>query len=202
MLDSICTSTSATFDVTERKETEERLVESEQRFRSYFELGLIGMAITSPTKGCLAVNDEFCQILGYDRDEMLNKNWAEMTHPEDLVRDVATFDRVMAGEIDAYRLDKRFIRKDNRIIDATISVKCVRRDDGSIDYFVALLEDVTARKRSEEALRESEAKYRTLFDSIDEGFCLIEIFAFLHIGHFPVTGFSFARKAPGIGGIG
>ncbi|HEX8247123.1 MAG TPA: PAS domain S-box protein [Pyrinomonadaceae bacterium] len=166
---------SATFDVTERKETEEKLIDNEKLFRSYFELGLIGMAISSPTKGCLAVNDEFCKILGYERDEMLKKTWAEMTHPEDLAIDVANFDRVMAGEIDGYRLDKRFIRKDNRIIDATISVKCVRRDDGSVDYFVALLEDVTARKRAEEAMRESEAKYRTLFDSIDEGFCLIEM---------------------------
>lgn len=166
---------SATFDITERKETEEKLIESEKRFRSYFELGLIGMAITSPTKGCLAVNDEFCKILGYKRDELLKRNWAEMTHPEDLAADVVNFNRALAGEIDAYRLDKRFIRKDNRIIDATISVKCVRRDDGSVDYFVALLEDITKRKRAEEALRESEAKYRTLFDSIDEGFCLIEM---------------------------
>lgn len=166
---------SAIFDITERKETEGKLIESEKRFRSYFELGLIGMAITSPTKGCLAVNDELCKILGYERDELLNRNWAEMTHPEDIAADVANFNRVMAGEINAYRLDKRFIRKDKRIIDTTISVKCVRRADGSVDYFVALVEDITERKRAEEALRESEAKYRTLFDSIDEGFCLIEM---------------------------
>ena len=166
---------SATYDITERKEAEEKLIESEQRFRSYFELGLIGMAITSPTMGCLAVNDEFCKILGYERDELLKKNWAEMTHPEDLTADVTNFDRVMAGEIDGYRLDKRFIRKDNRVIDTTISVKCVRRADGTVDYFVGLLEDITERKRAEEALRESEAKYRTVFDSIDEGFCLIEM---------------------------
>lgn len=140
---------SATFDITERKETEEKLIESEKRFRSYFELGLIGMAISSPTKGCLAVNDEICKILGYERDELLKKNWAEMTHPEDLSANVANFNRVMAGEIDGYRLDKRLIRKDGRIIDATISVKCVRRDDGSVDYFVALVEDVTARKQLE-----------------------------------------------------
>lgn len=140
---------SATFDITERKRAEEKLIESEKRFRSYFELGLIGMAITSPTKGCLAINDELCKILGYERDELLRRNWAEMTHPQDLAADVANFDRVMAGEIDGYRLDKRWIRKDDRIIDTTISVKCVRRDDGSVDYFVALVEDVTARKQLE-----------------------------------------------------
>lgn len=166
---------SATFDVTERREAEEKLIESEKRFRSYFELGLIGMAITSPTKGCLAVNDEICKILGYERDELLVKNWAEMTHPDDLAADAAEFDRVMRGEIDGYKLDKRWIRKDGRIVDTMISVKVLRRADDSVDYFVALLEDITERKRAEEALRESEAKYRTLFDSIDEGFCLIEM---------------------------
>ena len=50
--------------------------------------------------GCLAVNDEFCKILSYERDELLKRNWAEMTHPEDLAADVANFNRVLAGEID------------------------------------------------------------------------------------------------------
>lgn len=163
---------SATFDITERKETEEKLIESEKRFRSYFELGLIGMAITSPTKGCLAVNDEFCKILGYERDELLKRNWAELTHPKDLAADVANFNRVMAGEIDGYRLDKRWIRKDGRIIDTAISVKCVRRDDGSVDYFVALVEDVTARKQ----LENERQKFVSLAENSSEfiGICDID----------------------------
>ena len=131
---------------------------SEARFRSYFELGLIGMAITSPTKGCLEVNDEICRILGYTRDELLQKTWAEMTHPDDLAADVARFDSVMAGEIDGYTMEKRWVRKDGRVIDSTISVNCVRREDGSVDYFVELLQDITERTRAEEALRRSEAQ--------------------------------------------
>lgn len=163
-----------TQNITERKQDEERLRKSEERFRSYFELGLIGMAITSPTKGFLEVNGEICKILGYERSELLQMNWAEMTHPDDVATDVANFNRVTAGEIDGYSMDKRWIRKDGQIIYSTISVKALRRADGSVDHFVALLEDITERKRSEQALRESEAKYHSLFDSIDEGFCLIE----------------------------
>ncbi|HEU4340232.1 MAG TPA: PAS domain S-box protein, partial [Candidatus Binatia bacterium] len=134
-------------DITGRKRAQEELRESEERFRSYFELGLIGMAITSPTQGILEVNEEICKTLGYQRDELLRKTWAEMTHPDDIAADGAQWNRVLAGEIDGYSLDKRFIRKDGRLIYATVSVKCLRFADGSVDYFLALLQDVTERRQ-------------------------------------------------------
>jgi PAS domain S-box-containing protein len=141
-----------------RARAEKELRESEERFRSYFELGLIGMAISSPTKGLLEVNDEICKILGYERDELMKKTWAELTHPDDLAADVANFERVIAGEINGYSMDKRWIRRDGRIIDTMISVKALRNADGAVDYFVSLLEDVTERKRAEATLRESERR--------------------------------------------
>ncbi|MEO6390651.1 MAG: PAS domain S-box protein [Pyrinomonadaceae bacterium] len=133
-------------DITERQQTEEALRESEERFRSYFELGLIGMAITSPDKGFIEVNDQICAIMGYDRAELLLTSWAALTHPDDLAPDVANFDRVMAGECDGYSMDKRWIRRDGQVVYTTISVKCLRRADGSVHYFVALVQDETERK--------------------------------------------------------
>ncbi len=144
-------------DISDRKQAEDALRQSEERFRRYFELGLIGMAITSPTKGILEVNDEICRILGYTREELLRKTWSEMTHPDDLATDIARFQRVMAGEIDGYTLDKRWVRKDGKVIDTTISVKCQRDQDRSVKYFVALLQDVTERQQAEQKIRELNA---------------------------------------------
>ncbi len=143
-------------DITERKHTEEALRASEERFKSYFELGLIGMVLSSPTKGTLEVNDEVCEMLGYERNELLQMTFAQVTHPDDLAANLALANRLLAREIDGYSLDKRFIRKDGRLIYATVSVKCVRRADGSIDYIVSLVQDITERRRLEDQLRQAQ----------------------------------------------
>jgi PAS domain S-box-containing protein len=137
-------------EIGERKRAEEALRESEARFRSYFELGLIGMAITSPTKGILEANDELCRTLGYEREELLQMTWAELTHPDDLAADGAKFELVIAGVMDGYMLDKRWIRKDGCVIDTIMSAKCLRRADGSVDYCVGLILETTERRRAEE----------------------------------------------------
>ena len=145
-------------DITERQRAQEALQTSENRFRSYFELGLIGMAITSPTKGIVEVNDEICRILGYERTELQQMNWGQLTHPEDLDGDLVHFHQVLAGSLDGYSIEKRFMRKDGQTIYATISVKCLRRQDGSVDYFVALLQDITEQKRAQEQAKQREAE--------------------------------------------
>lgn len=133
-----------------KAEHDQRL--SHQRFHSYFDLPLIGIAITSVTKGWVEVNDRICEIMGYSREELITKTWAEMTHPEDLAADVEQFNRVLSGEIENYVMQKRFIRKDGDYIWTDLAVGCVRKADRSVDYIVALVQDITDRKNQEEEL--------------------------------------------------
>jgi PAS domain S-box-containing protein len=155
-------------DITERKRADEALRQSNARFRSYFELPLVGIAITSPEKGWIEANDRLLDILGYSWQELQNMTWAELTHHEDLDADVEQFNRVLANEIDSYMIDKRFIRKDGEFIWTSLAVGCVRKPYGTVDYFVALFEDITERKRAEDEQKESEKKYRLLADNVDD----------------------------------
>ncbi|MDD5332559.1 MAG: PAS domain S-box protein [Rhodoferax sp.] len=158
-------------DISERKQAEEeirqlnaeleqrvlerthQLTASEERMRQFFERQLVGMAITSPEKGWVQVNDKLCEMMGYSRGELLRLSWAEMTYPEDLTADVAQFERMLRGEIDNYMLEKRFVRKNGSLVFTNLAVGCVRRVDRSVDYVLALLEDITERKQAEDSIR-------------------------------------------------
>ena len=145
-----------------RMRAQEALANSEERTRLFFERQLVGMAITSPEKRWLQVNNRLCAMLGYSSAELAGLTWAELTHPEDLAADLSQFSRLLAGEIDEYSLEKRFIRKDGSIIHTDLSVACVRHRDRSMDYALALFVDITERKKAEEALRQSEHRFRSI----------------------------------------
>jgi PAS domain S-box-containing protein len=158
-----------------RKQTEASLRASEARFRSYFELPLHGRCVASLEKGWLEVNDRLCEILGYTREEIIGKTWTEMTHPEDLAADAAQFDRILSGEIEQYKLEKRFIRKEGTVIWAEISVGCVRKSDGTVDHFICVMEDITARKKMNQEVSKLEEQYRGILQTAMDGFCMLDM---------------------------
>jgi PAS domain S-box-containing protein len=140
-------------DITERKLVEAALRTSEERLRLFFERQLVGMAINSPEKGWIKVNDKYCEMLSYTREELAPLSWTELTYPGDLAADAAQFERVLSGEIDSYTLEKRFVRKDGSVVFTDLAVGCVRRADGSVDYVLAMVDDITERKQAEQARR-------------------------------------------------
>ncbi|MBT6563973.1 MAG: PAS domain S-box protein, partial [Candidatus Scalindua sp.] len=142
--------------ITKRKKTEKALKQSEHRFKRYFDLGLIGMATTSLDKNWIEFNDTLCNMFGYLREDFAKLTWTELTHPEDLEFDIAQFNRVLTGEIEGYSIEKRFIHKNGSILYAVISANVLRKADGAVDHFIALVHDITKHKKMEKALMQSE----------------------------------------------
>ena len=128
------------------------LANSEQRFRAFFERSMIGMATFSAERRWLEVNDALCHMLGYTRDELLGLTWQDISHPDDVAASASLFNRTLRGKIDDYALEKRYLHKDGRSIHAHVTVRCLRREDGSINYFAALIQDITESKKSAELI--------------------------------------------------
>ncbi len=125
------------------------LQEREARLRSYFDQALIGIAILALDQVCLEANDELCQILGYDRRDLLDRKWSELSHAEDLAPERAELERIVRGESDGYSLDKRLVRKDGTVCHALVSAKCIRSREGHPLRLILMVQDMTARKRAE-----------------------------------------------------
>ncbi|MDD2919144.1 EAL domain-containing protein [Rhodoferax sp.] len=137
---------------------------SRERFHAYFDHSIVGLAITSPEKGWVEVNDALCATLGYKRDELTRMTWTQLTYLEDLAPDLAQFNRMLSGEINSYTLDKRFIHKDGHLVDTRLAVSIVREPDGSVDYVVAMVDDISERTKSQLA---SEAVRNQLQATLD-----------------------------------
>lgn len=145
-----------------------------QRFRAYFEHSSIGFAITSTEKGWLDVNDALCATLGYTRDELTRLTWAELTCPADLPADQIQFDRMLAGEINSYDMEKCFIHKNGHPVDTHLAASLVRKPDGSVDYIAAMVEDLSEREQMQNALRESAQLFQSTLDGLSAHIAVLD----------------------------
>jgi PAS domain S-box-containing protein len=143
-------------DVTEREHAAAVLQDSEARFRATFEQAALGMSMTAPDGRLLRVNEKFCRITGYNSAEMLARSFQDITHPDDLDVWVQNVRRLLAGETTTFTLEKRYVRKDRSSVWVELTASLVRRSDGSPDYFIALIEDITPRRSLETQLRQAQ----------------------------------------------
>jgi PAS domain S-box-containing protein len=141
-------------DSRERRLAEQALRESEERFRATFEQAAVGIAHVGLDGRWLRVNQRYGDILGYSQQELLGLTFQAITHPDDLAADLAQARQLMAGEIDTYTMEKRYIRKDGSQVWVNLTGSRVSDEKGKLLYCIAVVEDITARKEAEQQLRE------------------------------------------------
>jgi PAS domain S-box-containing protein len=147
-------------DVTERNQVVEALRESEEQFRMVFEEGPLGVALGGKDHRFLKVNRAFCRMIGYSPSELVSVSFEDITYPEDRQRDVALVEQLFRGEVPFYQMSKRYVKKNGEIIWGNLTRSLIRDRAGKPLYALSTIEDVSERKRMEEALRDSEERFR------------------------------------------
>ena len=158
-----------------RKRAEQALQESEAVSRATFEQAAVGIAHVGIDGRWLRVNDKLCAIVGYSREELLQLTFQDITHIDDLGKDLGHMHQVLSGEIKTYSMEKRYLRKDGSTVWANLTVSLVHAAGGEPRHFIAVVEDITGRKRVEEALRASEARLQAGTDLAGLGYYEIDL---------------------------
>ncbi|MDT0650735.1 PAS domain S-box protein, partial [Autumnicola edwardsiae] len=155
----------ALHDITSRKETEDKLRISEQTFRGNFENAAIGMAIVGLQGEWIEVNESLCDIVGYTQDELINLTFQDITHPEDLNKDLEHLQHLVLGKSNGYQMEKRYIHKEGYPVNIILSVSIVRNNKGNPLYFVSHITNITRRKNAEQKLQQALAQLSGILEA-------------------------------------
>jgi PAS domain S-box-containing protein len=156
-------------NITEQKQAELALKLSEERFRATFEQAAVGIAHIAPDGQWLRVNEKLCQITGYSRLELLASNFQAITHPDDLETDFDYIRQMLRGEISTYSTEKRYIHRHGQPIWINLTVSLVRNQQGEGTYFIGVIEDISRRKQTEEALQSSSSHLKMALGAANMG---------------------------------
>jgi PAS domain S-box-containing protein len=155
-------------DITDRKHSVEVLRQSEERFRGTFDNAAVGIIHGDLEGHYVRVNQKFCEIVGYSREELLGRTFGEITLGDDLDASVGKFKQLVQGQVSSYQLEKRLVRKDGAVAWVTASVS-IRTDAQTQEvHTIAIIEDISDRKRLEAELRESEHRWRSLTEALPQ----------------------------------
>ncbi|WP_121942970.1 EAL domain-containing protein [Acidovorax sp. 100] len=149
--------------------------ESEERFRALFNQATVGVAqVDSATGQFVRVNQRYADILGYSPEEMVGMTFQSLTHPDDLAADMAQVRRLQSGDVPEYRLEKRYIHKDGHEVWGDLTVSSMWASGSAPGHHIAVVQDITARKRMEEDLRANEQRLRSILERLPMGLCLVQ----------------------------
>ena len=163
-------------DITERKNAELQLQESEERFRTMIEQAPLGIAlIDSLTGHFYEVNERFATIAGRSIEEMVAMDWMKMTHPNDVQEDLDNMALMNSGKIKGFQMEKRYVHPDGKLVWINMTIVPIKKEDYKSPRHLSMIEDITDRRQAEFLLKQSEEKYRLLFDKMLNAFALHEI---------------------------
>ncbi|PVY93259.1 diguanylate cyclase/phosphodiesterase with PAS/PAC and Chase sensor(s) [Acidovorax sp. 99] len=149
--------------------------ESEERFRALFNQATVGVAqVDSATGQFVRVNQRYADILGYSPEEMVGMTFQSLTHPDDLAADLAQVRRLQSGDVPEYRLEKRYIHKDGHEVWGDLTVSSMWASGSAPGHHIAVVQDITARKRMEENLRANEQRLRSILERLPMGLCVVQ----------------------------
>ncbi len=132
-------------DITERKYAEEILKESEERFRKIFEESPLCIAMTDKDMGIIRANNAYCRMLGYSEEELNGMTYKDFTHPDDIQKDELAVLQLVSRKIPIHHTEKRFLKKDGSLIWGSTTVSIIRNNNGEIQFFLVMVEDITSK---------------------------------------------------------
>lgn len=158
-----------------RREASDEIRRSEARFRAIFEQAAVGICECDPLHGrFVRVNGAYARMLGYTQEELIGRSWEEVTHPDDLPMDRALAAQAIRQEIRNYTLEKRFVRKDGTFLSAQLFCTFMFDSDGTPLGGVGMIVDLTERKKAEAAVRQSELRFRAIFDQASSFIAILD----------------------------
>ncbi|MBF0336726.1 MAG: PAS domain S-box protein [Nitrospirae bacterium] len=157
-----------------RKDVEERLRDSEYRFRTMFEQAPVGIAIiASHTGNFIRINKTYCDIVGYSENEMLSLAFQEITHPEDIQPDLDNMRRLISGEISMFKMEKRYIRKDAEVVWVNLTCAPLWAGEEKPVYHLAIVEDITEKKQMSETVKVERDKLNGIMETMHDGIYIV-----------------------------
>ncbi len=161
-------------DITERKNVENILRESEDKFRKIFEESPFSILMTGKDFGILRANSSFCNLIGYTEEELKLFTFRNFTHPDYITADELSLLKLISGEIQVYNTEKRYICKNGSVIWGLTSVSIIRNKKGDVQFFLVMIEDITSRKKALAELDNSVSLLKATFESTEDGLLVVD----------------------------